>query len=187
MKPHATSIQGRCKSVTPRPRRPRKRRAVRRIRRLSQTLLLIVVVVFVAFRRFAGRGFFRIVGGDRLLLDTLHAVSENACDFRLGFIVARAIGIEIGLPIDHRAIGLIIDLEPELGFVVLDGEWALYDFVGVTEVLGAGELLLDLAAILERERAIGDVTLLGLEAIGYNRMPGLDGAKVTHDLPDLRR
>src|SRR5262249_44146161 len=71
--------------------------------------------------------------------------------------------------------------------VVLDGKGTFHDFVAVAEIVLARQLLLDLAAVLQRDRAIDHVAVLLDHAVCRGRVPRLDGAKVTYDRPDLRR
>src|SRR5581483_9739418 len=110
----------------------------------------------------------------------------DAGDDLLRLLLGLAVGgIEVGLPEDNGTVGLVVGLEPELGLVVLHRQRALPIFVGVGYVLGAGQLLLDLAAVFQRERAEGHVTLFGLLAFGDGGMPLLDGAEGADFGPNL--
>src|SRR5262245_2408488 len=130
-----------------------------------------------------------VPSGDGVLLDALDAVSEDPGDDLLVVVLARSIGgLEFRLPKDHRTVLLVVSLDPKFRRVVLDGEGALDDFVAIGSVLGAGELFLDLAAILQRERAVSHVAVLGLLAFGDGRMPRLDRAEgLAGDGPDAGR
>src|SRR6202165_366225 len=145
-------------------------------------LFPVVVVVVALF----SVGMLSIISGNGLFLDAFDAVLENPSDDLFGLFVAFAVGVEIRLPQDDRAVRLVVYLKPELRLVVLHGQRAFDDLVGIGEILGAGQLLLDLTTVLERERAESYVALFGLLAFGNSGMPILDGTKLSDDRPDLR-
>src|SRR3990170_5038232 len=152
--------------------------------------VLIVVASASTAARASGSSFLGMLGipsGDRVFLDALHAVTENAGDDLLGFLVARAVGVEVRLPVDDGAVRLVVLFNPELRGVVFDGQGALDYLVAVGEILGAGQLLLDLGAVLERQSAEDDIAVLGLRALGAGGMPVLDLAECAGNCPNVGR
>src|SRR3990170_6205046 len=112
--------------------------------RHSKRRALDVSIVVVASASTAacasGSGFLGMLGipsGDRVFLDALHAVTENAGDDLLGFLVARAVGVEVRLPVDDGAVRLVVLFNPQLRGVVFDGQGAFDDLISVGEILGA--------------------------------------------------
>src|SRR6185312_5609887 len=148
-----------------------------------RVICLVLVLVFLL----GLVGMFLVPGLNGVLFDALHAIGKNSGDDFLGLLVALAVRVEIGLPVYDCAIRLVVHLEPELRLVVLHWQRALYDLVGVANVLGAGQLFLDLAAVFQRERAEGHVAFLSLLATRNRGMPVLDGAEAADQLPNFRR
>src|SRR3990172_2166389 len=75
--------------------------------------ILVVVVVVLGFVGMLG-----VPGSESALLDAFDTVAKDTGNNLLGFVVARAVGVEIRLPVDHRAVWLFVHLQPELGRVV---------------------------------------------------------------------
>ena len=132
-------------------------------------------------------GMLGVPGCERALLDALDAVTENAGDDLLGLFVAGSIGVEVRLPVDDGAVRLIVRLDPQLRLIVLYRQGAFDDLVGVGEILGAGQLFLDLGAVFERQVTDDDIALFGFLASGDGRMPLLDLAECARDRPHLGR
>src|SRR5262245_37595421 len=128
------------------------------------------------------------IGRKHLLLDALQSSKEDVADLLGGVVVRGAIGVECRIPMDRGPVRIsFVLLNPELCLVILHRKWALDDLIAVALIVGFDELLFDAAAILERKGADLGSALLGLLAIRDERVPVLDGAETSGDVPHLRR
>lgn len=80
--------------------------------------LYVVIVVGRFYRRLSGRSFSCVISGNRSFLYAFDAIAKNGDDTCLGVLLARSGWVEVGLPIDHGTIWLVVHLQPKLRVVL---------------------------------------------------------------------